>query len=681
MNSEILSKEIESLKNNKSNLKDYFRYKYSNDIIYDKNNVLIDLEDLQKNGFFKEIDLMENNPKEVLNVIRDAYLDAYESLKTVRKDINIVPYHVPESINKNNKNKPVTIEDIKSNKLGKLVEFEGVITVSTKIKSALKKAKFICPKCGNIINTSIENPFEGYIEPMCSNKNCGELMNLNEENSEYIDYQELKIQQPLDLMEDPEEPPKYITVLLENSPGIYCGRVKITGIPVKSQKNKKIPIYDIIVKGLNCEIIDNKLEAILTEEDIEKIERVSKNKDVINILSERLIPEIKGYSTIKKAILLQQIKGVKKGSKRADSHVLLITDPGIGKSVMLRKIAEIPGNVYGSATTASGVGLTAAVVREKTEIGDDTWVIKPGLLVKANKGTACIDELTVNRDLQSYVLEAMESQTIHINKGGINTKLSSECSILAACNPKWGRFDNNEAVSEQINIPAPMLSRFDLIFPLKDEPDRARDKEIGKHIINIHKAFLDKNIKQNMKLDNIIIDDVLIDNDFIIKYIIYARQKKPIISEDAENILVEYYTNMRKSSVQITARQLEATIRIAEAHAKARLHDEVEELDAIEAINIITESLKEIAYDPETNSFDIGKVTGVSKKDVNYMKSVYNIIKNLSNELDAELVIYEDIVERANKENIDENQVKIALKKLKQVGDIYEPKNRKYRIM
>lgn len=649
------------------------------DIISEKKKVAIDLNNIYEHGLIEFMEFLEEDPIEGLDLLNECYSDAYFAIKTEKPDIVITLKNLPDNFNQSEKKKPMTIEDIKSSTLGKLIEFEGIVVVATKIKSALKKASYICTSCGEKKLTDVENPFEMSFEPVCSK--CAQNMMLVEDESEYVDFQEIKVQEPLDVMEDPEEPPKYVSVFLENSPGIFCGRVKVTGIPIKSQKNKKIPIYDIYVKGIHCETVEDKIEANLTADDIKKIEKVGKRPNVVDLLSDRLIPEIKGYEVVKKAIFLQQIKGVKKGNKRCDSHLLLITDPGIGKSVMLRKIAEIPGNLYGSVTTASGVGLTAAVVREKTEIGDDTWVIKPGLLVKANKGTACIDELTVNKDLQTFVLEAMESQTIHISKGGINAKLPSECAIIAACNPRWGRFDPNVSIPEQINIPAPMLSRFDLIFPIKDEADKLKDKEIAKHIINVHRAYLSKEVSENMKLDHIIVDDVLIDRDFLIKYITYAKQKTPIITEDAESLLTEFYLNMRKGSVQITARQLEAAIRIAEAHAKAKLKDVVDEDDAKEAISIITESLKEIAYDPETGQFDVDKIAGVSKKDRNIMMGVYDLIKSIVEKSDSDLVLYEDIIEAGKAKKIDEENIQSSIKKLIKNGDIDEPKTGKFRII
>ncbi|NPA62888.1 MAG: minichromosome maintenance protein MCM [Methanococci archaeon] len=654
----------------------YLRNAHQEDIVMDNEVVVVDLNNLYYYGLMEFVDYLIHNPQKGIDFIKECYESAYFTLKNeYPKNFIISVKNLPKIFKTNKNGKLFTVEDIKSNTLGKIVEFEGIIVMASKIRPILKKAYYFCPKCGKSMIKEVDFLKIEEEKEYCE---CKSELNLIEEKSTYTDFQEIKVQQPLDLMDNPEEPPKYITVFLENSPGIYAGRVKITGIPVKIKKSKKLPIYEIYVKALHCEVLDGEVKVKITREDVKNIEKIAKRKDVVDILADRLIPEIKGHSAIKKAVFLQQIKGVKKPGKRADIHILLITDPGIGKTVILRKIAEIPGNLYGSVTTATGVGLTAAVVREKTEIGEDTWVIKPGLLVKAHKGTACIDELTVNKDLQSYVLEAMESQTIHISKGGINAKLPAECAILAACNPRWGRFNPEVSVAEQINIPAPLLSRFDLIFPIRDESDRDKDKDIAEYIIDLHRAYLDEKINKKMGLDYLEIDGVKIDKEFIIKYIHYARQKKPIISEKAKELFVKYYVEMRKRH-QITARQLEASIRIAEAHAKAKLKDVVDEEDAKEAINIITECLKEIAYDPETGTFDVDKILGVSKKERDKLTTVYEIIKELSEK--SELVEHEDIVEEAKNKGIKENEVENIIKKLIKYGDIDEPKPGRYRLL
>ena len=654
----------------------YLRNIHQEDIILDNERVVVDLNQLYNSGLMEFVEFLVNNPQRGIEFIRECYNDAYYTLRNeYPTNVIIAVKNLPKIFKTTRKGKIFTIEDIRSKNLGKLVEFEGIIVMASKIKPMLKKAYYLCPKCGREVVREIDILNADSEKVVCE---CGTELDLIEHKSIYTDFQEIKVQQPLDLMENPEEPPKYITVFLENSPGIYAGRVKITGIPIKVKKSKKLPIYDIHVKALHCELLDGEVKIKLTNSDIEKIKKIAKRRDVVDILADRLIPEIKGHSAIKKAVFLQQIKGVKKPGKRADIHILLITDPGVGKTVILRKIAEIPGNLYGSVTTATGVGLTAAVVREKTEIGEDTWVIKPGLLVKAHKGTACIDELTVNKELQSYVLEAMESQTIHISKGGINAKLPAECAILAACNPRWGRFNPEVSVAEQINIPAPLLSRFDLIFPIRDVSDKDKDKDIAEYIVDLHRAYLDEEINKEIGLDYLEVDGIKIDKEFIIKYIYYARQKKPVISEKAKELFVNYYVEMRKKH-QITARQLEAAIRIAEAHAKAKLKDIVDEEDAKEAINIITECLKEIAYDPETGIFDVDKILGVSKKERDKLTTVYEIIKELSEK--SELVEHEDIAEEAKKRGIKEEELENIIKKLIKYGDIDEPKPGRYRLL
>ncbi|ADG12866.1 MCM family protein [Methanocaldococcus infernus ME] len=654
----------------RDSLVEFLRNSYLNEIIEEEKEVTIDLNKLYLSGFMEVVEFIVNNPFDGLKFIEECYKEAYFILKSETLDeVKIKFKNIPKIF----RGERFNIKDIGSKYINKLVEFEALIILASKRKPILKKAYYYCEKCGSSLKEEIDI-FNFSEERVCK---CGSIMKLIEDKSEFTDFQELKVQEPLDLLENPDEPPKYITVILENSPGIYAGRVRIVGVPIKIRKSKKLPVYDLVVKALSCEVLDGEVKIKLSKKDVEKIKKLAKRDDIIDILSDKLIPEIKGHSIIKKAIFLQQIKGVKKPGKRADIHILLITDPGIGKTVMLRKIAEIPGNIYGSITTATGVGLTAAVVKEKTEIGEESWVIKPGLLVKANKGTACIDELTVNRDILSYVLEAMESQTIHISKGGINAKLPAECSVLAACNPKYGRFDPDKSVSEQINIPAPLLSRFDLIFPLKDVPNKDEDREIAEYIVDLHRAYLDKEVSKKMGLEEFEVDGIKIDKDLLIKYIFYARALKPVISERAKELLINYYVNMRKKH-QITARQIEAAIRIAEAHAKAKLKEEVDEEDVKVAINIITECLKEIAYDPEEGIYDIDKIVGMSRKDREKVEIVYNAIKELSKR--NELVSYLSIVEMV-KDKIKEEEIDSIIKRLIKYGDIDEPKPGRFRIL
>ena len=646
-------------------------------------------------------DIIVERPKDVEEVILDIFKKAYIELFGEDKELEKIQIAF-----KNPKGCDKLIDEISAEDINRLVKFEGVIVKAGKVCALLKRACFVCPRCGNIRYKTIHNYFE-IPKVVCNNGDCREEMVIDLEESSYINIQELEIQQPIDLMKNPDDPPRNIKVFLENSSGIYSGRVDVVGTVLKKRTKPKLPVFEIFVKSNYVKISESyqKIEVrdiLGNEEIIETLNELGKKKNVIDLLSDYLISQIKGYELVKKAIFLQQIKGAYKflpdGTPlRRDSHILLITDPGIGKSTMLRRIARLfPQNAYASVTTATGGGLTANVIREATEIGDG-WVVKPGVFVRANEGTACIDELTVDKNVMKYILEAMESQTIHVNKGGINVKLPARCAVLAACNPKRGRFDRNLTVIEQIDIPAPLLSRFDLIFPLMDRPNRKSDEEIAEHILNTHSETATKDY--NM-LGSINIDGIEVDETLLKYYIIYARscayieenqdiylgefdEKRlimPHLTEKAKNIIKKYYLEMRKlgegdNPIPITARQLEAVIRIAEMHAKARLSDKVEEIDAETAIGIIDECLKQIAYDPETGTLDLDKIAGTPKSRRDKMDAVLNIIKEITALREDNLAPEEEIKERAESYGLSEKDVNDALNYLKKAGDIFNPRH------
>ncbi len=645
-------------------------------------------------------DLIIERPKEIEEIILDIFKEAYIELFGEDKELEKIQIAF-----KNPKGCEKLIEEISSSDINKLVKFEGVIVKAGKVCALLKRACYVCPRCGNIKYKTIHNYFE-LPKVICNNGDCKEEMVIDYEESTYINIQELEIQQPIDLMKNPDDPPRSIKVFLENSPGIYSGRVDVVGTVLKKKTKPKIPVFEIFVKSNYVKIAESyqKIEVrdiLGNEELIETLNELGKKKNIIDILSNFMISQIKGYDLVKKAIFLQQIKGAFKflpdGTPlRRDSHILLITDPGIGKTTMLRRIARLfPQNAYASVTTATGGGLTANVIREATEIGDG-WVVKPGVFVRANEGTACIDELTVDKNVMKYILEAMESQTIHVNKGGINVKLPARCAVLAACNPKRGRFDRNLTVIEQIDIPAPLLSRFDLIFPLMDIPNRKEDEEIAEHILNTHIESATKDYKI---LGSIDIDGIVVDERLLKYYIIYARSCAyieenqdlylgefdetklimPYLTEKAKKMIKKYYLEMRKlgegdNPIPITARQLEAIVRIAEMHAKARLSNKVEDVDAEVAINIIDECLKQVAYDPESGTLDLDKIAGTPKSRRDKMDAVLNIIREIVSLRNDGLAPEEDIYERALNIGLSEKDVETALEYLKKSGDIYNPK-------
>ena len=564
----------------------------------------------------------------------------------------------------------ININDISSKYINKVVEFEGNIVYASSVESVAKRYLYECFRCGKRKEIYFKDLFEDFSGKLVCE--CGNEMEFRE-ITEFADFQELIVQG----FPDEDGYVREQRVLYEHTQGIFNGYVRVIGIvrPIKRGKKKKI--YDLIVQAINIEKLDN-YTIKLTEEDINNIKKISRRKDVVNLLSDRLIPEIKGHSSIKKAVFLQQIKGVKTPNKRENINILLITDPGVGKTVILRKIAQLPGNNYVNIPTAT-VNSIIGIAEKKQSILGESFVLKLGVIPRT-LGTLCVDEFYLHGSEYQKVLEAFESDTITIDKGGIHAVVPIQCGYLCACNPKRGRFDRDMSVSEQIHIPPNLLSRFDLIFPIMDNPDVENDEKIAEHIIDVHRAHLDEDVNKKVKLKYIEVDGVRIDESFIVKYIHYARQLRPLITEDTKKKISRWYAEMRKKH-QITARLVDAVVRLAEAHAKAKLKETVDVEDAEEAINIITECLKQIAYDPETGQFDIDKIMGMHKREREKLNVVLEAIKEISNIDDNNLAIFGEILEKVENKGINKDELERLLKKLKTLGDIDEPKPGRYRLL
>ncbi|AEH06281.1 ATP-binding protein [Methanothermococcus okinawensis] len=654
----------------KSQLIQFFKTAHSEDIRTDSELVEIDTSNLISSGLGAVVDMLIENPEKTLTLLSEAYKEAYYSFNNEDTDAVVTIKKLPTS---------TTIEDIRSNNLNKLVEFEGIIALASKLKTAIIEGKFYCPNCGNTFTIPID-PLNPVRELPCK---CKEKAYLDEKGSKYVDFQELKVQQPIEQMKNPNDPPRYMTIINENAKGIYSGRVKVIGIPIKVASSKKLAVYDIIIKAINIIPIENTKKATISKEDEEDIKQLSKIPNVIDILSKNLFPEIEGHETIKKAIFLQQIRGTEKLIKRNVIHILLITDPGVGKSIMLQKIAKMPGNTYASVNTASGVGLTATVERVKTEIGDDTWVIKPGVIPKAHGGTACIDEFTTKSSIEHYLLEAMEHMKLSINKASISTVLPTNTSILAACNPKRGRYDPELTVWEQIQIGKALLSRFDLIFPLRDNANRYSDKKIAKRILRLNKQLVKK---EDINGETIEIDGkrIKLTPDFIYKYIQYATNKIVLLSDEADNVIEDFYVELRQKTKDagesITPRQLESAARLTEAIAKAKLKEIADGEDAREAVNIIMECYNEIAKDPETGLLDFAKIGGVPKSEVEKLDLIKDAIKHLEQTKDTPVSFY-DLEELLSKKGISEEQLERYLEKLSNFGEVMEVRPGKYKVL
>ena len=311
---------------------------------------------------------------------------------------------------------------------------------------------------------------------------------------------------------------------------------------------------------------------------------------------------------------------------------------------------------------------TAAVVKDEFLKG---WALEAGTLVLANGGYAMIDELDkISTEDTSALHEVLANEQVSISKANIQAVLRAETTLLSAANPKFGRFDPYQPIAAQINLPPALLNRFDLIFPVRDLPSREKDEKIASHVLETM-----RNVEKSKPE---------ISTDFMKKLVSYARQKcKPILTDTAINAIKKFYVDLRNSGtsggdgvrpIPISARQLEAIVRLAEASARVRLAKKVTSKDAYRAIQIMTACLEQVGIDPATGKIDIDMIgTGITASTRNKIVMLREIIVNLS-ESKGKTVAMGDIVEEAKKKEIKENEVYDLLEKLKKEGELYEPK-------
>jgi replicative DNA helicase Mcm len=534
--------------------------------------------------------------------------------------------------------------------------------------------------CGNevtviVTSESIEKPS---ICQYC--QKIGGNWKLEVEKSLYRDFQRLVIQErpeeiPAGRMPRSIEVDVYDDLVDVVRPG---DRVVIIGIPqlrVSSTKKSR-SIFSIYILVNNVIVSQRLLEEIeITKEDEEKILVLARDSMVRRKIIASIAPSIYGLWDIKEAIALMLFGGTPKqlrdGTRiRGDIHILIIGDPGTAKSQLLQYVARIaPRAIYTTGRGATAAGLTAAVVRDK-QSGE--FYLEAGALVLADGGVACIDEIDKMREEDRVAIhEAMEQQTVSIAKAGIVARLNARTSVLAAGNPRYGRYLPNRSIAENVNLPPTILSRFDLIFVIKDMPNVDKDLRLAKHITATHKQF--EEVKP------------IIDIDLLRKYIAYARKNiKPVLTDEAKRLIEEFFVEMRKKSlsapespIAITARQLEALIRLAEAHAKMALKNEVTEEDAAEAIRLMKSMLESVGIDVERGEVDIDVImTGQPKSQRERMIIIEELIRELASRDGCAKL--RDIIAKAKERKIDEKFVEEAITKLRREGVLYRPKEECY---
>ena len=391
--------------------------------------------------------------------------------------------------------------------------------------------------------------------------------------------------------------------------------------------------------------------ATITDTDIRNINKISKKKNVFELLSQSLAPSIYGHDHIKKAILLMLLGGMEKNLDngthlRGDINILMVGDPSTAKSQLLRFVLNTaPLAIATTGRGSSGVGLTAAVTTDK-ETGERR--LEAGAMVLGDRGVVCIDEFDKMSDIDRVAIhEVMEQQTVTIAKAGIHTSLNARCSVIAAANPVYGQYDPHKDPHRNIALPDSLLSRFDLLFVVTDDIEDFRDRQISEHVLRMHRyrqpgteegapvreqlnqmlgvGLEDENEvgrptetyeKYNVMLHAGVTVTTgrgaarrveVLSIPFIKKYLQYAKSRiKPVLTKGAADRIVATYSALRNDELEgnqrktspLTARTLETLIRLSTAHAKARLSNRVEDRDAIAAESILRYALfKEVEED------------------------------------------------------------------------------------
>ncbi len=601
----------------------------------------------------------------------------------------------------------VLIRKIRANRLGTLIGVEGLVKKITEVRPKLRVAAFHCQKCGAIIR--IEQDEDVLKEPpecLEDQGGCGRVSSfkLSSQFSSFIDSQKIEVQENPEGLRGGAQPER-ISIYLEDdlvgevSPG---DRVVVNGILHSMPRLRgalKLTSFDKSLEAVSIESQEYAFEEVeVTEEDEKEIVKISRDPTIYDKMRQSIAPTIYGLDTEKDALVLQLFGGIAKempdGTRtRGDIHMLLVGDPGTAKSQMLSYMSKLaPRSVFASGKASSAAGLTAAAVRD--EFGEGQWTLEAGALVLADKGLACIDEIDKMEETdRSSLHQAMEQQEISVAKAGINATLKARCAVLAAANPKLGRFDEFQSIHEQINMPPALLSRFDLIFSILDKPNRKTDTVLADHILHSHKGgeiheHLKKTTDELFTKEQ---EDALMKHiipvfvpEFLRKYVAYAKRRVfPVLSDDALIILQNYYVDFRGSSqdsVPFTPRQLEAFVRLAEASARIRLSQEATVEDAKRAIGIIDSYLRRVGTDKETGKFDIDIIaTGISHSQHDRMRIILDIVQKLSTESKDGNANRSDVIQEAEIQGIQSSKVEDALSKLVKDGQLYEPGHGKLR--